>query len=297
MAVAFDANSAIAFTTTDPQTFTHTPVGTPKGVLVFCLAASASDLFSGVTYGGVSMTAVSGGAAVDTAGEVLYTKAYFLGSSIPTGAQTVSVDADGSATSKGAYCVTVTASGDTVISGTPVLVQEDGTVAEQNVDTSGTTALRFAAIYSGQNSAPTAGANSTSIDSGGGIGASRSHHILRETTGGSGSRPVGGSSGTTDDRANVHLAIAEAAANVTVTPSTASLTLTTFAPTVTATAGVTATPTTAGLTLATFAPTVTTTANVTATPTTATLNLTMFAPTVTATGAFAQGVGGFMVIG
>lgn len=82
-----------------------------------------------------------------------------------------------------------------------------------------------------------------------------------------------------------------------VTPSTAALVLTSFAPTVTAGVNVTVTPTTASLTLATFAPTVSTTANITVTPTTATLNLTTFAPTVTATGAFAQGVGGFMIIG
>lgn len=74
------------------------------------------------------------------------------------------------------------------------------------------------------------------------------------------------------------------ASNVTVTPTTASLTLATFAPTVTATANQTVTPGTASLTLATFAPTVTTTAHKTVTPDAASLSLTTFAPTVTTTG-------------
>lgn len=71
--------------------------------------------------------------------------------------------------------------------------------------------------------------------------------------------------------------------NVTVTPSTASLSLTTFAPTVAATAHQTAVPSTAALTTTRFAPTVTTTDHKVATPSTASLALTAFAPTVTAT--------------
>lgn len=64
----------------------------------------------------------------------------------------------------------------------------------------------------------------------------------------------------------------------TVTPSTATLTLTGFAPTVSV--GVSVTPSTAALVLSTFAPTVTVSSNVLVTPSTATLALTTFAPTV-----------------
>lgn len=64
--------------------------------------------------------------------------------------------------------------------------------------------------------------------------------------------------------------------NQTVTPTTATLTLTTFAPTVLTPS--LCTPTTLALTLTTFAPTVRVGANVT--PTTASLTLTTFAPTV-----------------
>jgi hypothetical protein len=68
------------------------------------------------------------------------------------------------------------------------------------------------------------------------------------------------------------------ATDVTVTPTTATLTTAPFAPTVTASDHKTATPTTASLTLSPFAPSVTQGLNVV--PTTASLTLTTFAPTV-----------------
>jgi hypothetical protein len=69
-------------------------------------------------------------------------------------------------------------------------------------------------------------------------------------------------------------------AGTTVTPGTLSLTLTTFAPTVTATQHVTVTPGTATLTLTTFAPNVVASDHKVVTPTTASLTLTTFAPTI-----------------
>jgi hypothetical protein len=83
--ISYDAESEGTGTTT--LSWTHTPVGTPRGVLVFCMVATIStDVFSGATYGGTAMTAV--GSAADSSGEVGFTEAYFLGASIPTGAQT-----------------------------------------------------------------------------------------------------------------------------------------------------------------------------------------------------------------
>ena len=66
-----------------------------------------------------------------------------------------------------------------------------------------------------------------------------------------------------------------------VTPGVASLILTTFAPTVTAGAGLVITPTPASLALTAFAPNVIATDHKRVTPTTASLVLTGFAPTVT----------------
>lgn len=77
----------------------------------------------------------------------------------------------------------------------------------------------------------------------------------------------------------------EPPAGTTVTPTTASLSLSTFAPTVTATANKWVTPTTASLTLSTFAPTVFASDNKQAIPSTASLTLTTYEPTVFASDA------------
>jgi hypothetical protein len=213
VAVAFDAATETALFdggSANPFTFTHTPVGTPKGVVLFAISdANATDPFDGaVSYGGVAMAAVSGGRAVDSAGEAGACKAYFLGSSIPTGAQTVSVIHNtGVAANLYAVCITVTASADTEISGTPVLLEGDGTLAEQSVGTGGASALRFAGLFSGLSATPSVGANSTLVhDHDIGV---RIMAVVCETTAGTGSRPVGFSSGSSDDRAAVHLSVAE----------------------------------------------------------------------------------------
>lgn len=218
MAVAFDATSE---SHTDPGvgsaseasfSWTHTPVGTPRGVLVFTFIALDTEFATAVTYGGQALAKVTGGSAVDTAAEVRRCTAWFLGSGIPTGAQTVQVTRTNNSTEMYAVCATVTASSDTAISGTPVLLQGDQVLAEQNVDSGADTALRFAGYAGGANSpaAPVAGANSTLmhqlIANFGGTGGAIA---VRETTPGSGSRPVGFVLGASDDVAAVHLAIAE----------------------------------------------------------------------------------------
>ena len=79
----------------------------------------------------------------------------------------------------------------------------------------------------------------------------------------------------------IQILVKEAAAGTSVTPGVASLTLATFAPTVST--PVTVTPGVASLTLTGQAPTVTATANQSVTPGVGSLTLTGFAPTVTAT--------------
>lgn len=214
MAVAHDAASESHTGTTGSTSeasfsWTHTPVGTPKGVLVFVFNANSNAVdVTSVTYGGSSVSAVSSAEARDTAGEPGSCKAFFLGSSVPTGAQTVVVNRNNNANVMYAVAITVTASSDTAISGTPVLAQEDQQLVEKNVDTGATTALRYAGIYGGYVFPISAGSNSTllhDIDFGS-FGVS----VVRETTGGSGSRPVGGTApASNDDTAAVHLAIAE----------------------------------------------------------------------------------------
>lgn len=87
MAVAFDSHVS---TTTDRKTVSVTPVGTPRGVIVFETAANANvsdNLATAITYGGVSMTKVAD--TLPSTVEWLGTTAWFLGSDIPTGTQNV----------------------------------------------------------------------------------------------------------------------------------------------------------------------------------------------------------------
>jgi hypothetical protein len=167
------------------------------------------------------MTAVTGGAASDTAGEPGRCTTFFLGSSVPTGAQTVSVDTNFGASHYG-VAVTVTAGADTAVHEAGiVLLQGDGTFAEQSVTdgSPGTDSLRFAGAVAGlstiSNNPASPGANSlsrgsnstevVSIDTGSIVAM-----VVRETTAGQGARSVGFASTTSDDRAAVHLAIKEA---------------------------------------------------------------------------------------
>src|SRR3990167_3486070 len=115
MTVAFDA--AVEFqdsTPADPMEWTHTPVGTPRGVVVLInQRASIADTVVGVTYGGVAMTRVQ--FAAGSGPEAVSNFCYFLGASIPTGAQTVSVDLTGTTTDYHSESITVTADGDTEV--------------------------------------------------------------------------------------------------------------------------------------------------------------------------------------
>lgn len=111
MSVAYDAFSTGA-NATDPN-FTHTPAGTPRGALVLVIQQGATGETVTCTYGGTAMTAltpIDGSAASEPA----WIYPFFLGSSVPTGAQTVDVQASGS-TTKRAVCYTVTAAADAAV--------------------------------------------------------------------------------------------------------------------------------------------------------------------------------------
>src|SRR5688572_13669586 len=117
MAIAFDAASNVA-AGNGTLSWTHTPVGTPKGVLVLIASASLTDQVAAATYGGTAMTELADSPLLQTVGDEggsVY--GYFLGSSVPTGAQTVEVTVTGAA-SKRAVAVTVTAAGDTAVEDT-----------------------------------------------------------------------------------------------------------------------------------------------------------------------------------
>lgn len=207
---ASESHTGTAGSTAASFSWTHTQTGTPKGVVVFVTTfGSSTDLLTSVIYGSSTLTRLSGGAAFDTTGESGRTDVFFLGEGLPSGNQTITVNRTVTGVEGYASAATVTASFATEAVGL-VLLSEDGTLAEQNVNDgrpSGAGGLRYASAFSGLAAPPAAGANSTlltSID----IGQSGAA-MVRETTAGPGSRPVGFSSGTSDDRAVVHLAIRE----------------------------------------------------------------------------------------
>lgn len=187
--------------------WTHTPTGTPRGVLVFVYTISATDTVTSVTYGVSTMTRVTGGAAIDTTTEPGRVDTFFLGAGIPTGAQTVTVNRTNNTIVMYATAQTVTASNNTEVTGI-ILLQNDQALAEQSVNDGsiGVNSVRYAGAYSGLAAPPTVGANSTllnNIDLGA-FGVS----TVTEMTAGQGARLVGFTAAS-DDVAAVHLAVRE----------------------------------------------------------------------------------------
>jgi len=206
MAVAFDASTTATRTdTSDPFTFNHTPVGTPKGVVVAVMNYdTATDQVVGVTYGGVSMTEIA--QAADTAGEPSNTQMWFLGASIPTGTQTVSVDMVGAnGDDMFMVCATVTASTDTEVIDFDS-ISEDASNPQAVMTAGGRTAIAFAALASGADSAPTPLTGVTNLHSND-SGAER-QHFAQQTTPATGNFTIGWTLGT-DDVSFVALSVSE----------------------------------------------------------------------------------------
>lgn len=153
MAVAFDAfGSGSDAGGSANLTWTHTPVGTPRGVLVWIIQ-------TGFTPSGTNAVSCSYGATdmgspvaeiVKTTGEVCAVTFYFLGSSIPTGAQTVTFDPVASAIKLGGS-VTLTADADTEIVDSDATINSDSS-ANPSITLSLAARACFAAIgfFSGQ---------------------------------------------------------------------------------------------------------------------------------------------------
>ena len=140
--------SATRTDTSDPYDFTHTPLETLQGVWVMAFhEVSSADHITGITYGGQAMTRVQ--TNVDTSGEPARTYIYFLGTGIPTGAQTVSVDNDATGDDIRFYCGGFLAGTDTEIVDNDG-VSEQGTSPSITLTTvSGRRAASIGVIYSG----------------------------------------------------------------------------------------------------------------------------------------------------
>lgn len=147
--IAFDAFTGAGVNTTS---FTHTPVGTPRGIILF--VADGNDTApSGVsaTYGGVAMTPIA--SATDSAGETGWVKGFFLGSGIPTGAQTVAISGVGNTGAMSSFCYSVTGNNDTQLAGIgSAVVQGDATDPSVSITSIvGSNSMGFSGVFSGQN--------------------------------------------------------------------------------------------------------------------------------------------------
>lgn len=204
--VVHDAFTESSFTTTSPHTFDHTPVGTPKGVLVMIAGFESADSISGgVTYGGQAMARITN--AVDSAGEPGATYIYFLGTGIPTGVQTVSITHSGSAALKDVVSLTVTATGDTSIADAD---KAEGDIQNPQVtlDSGADVALRYCILFSGNVNVPVnlvVLANMSAVESGdeGALG----YRADRETTKNSGAVVIGYTGNLAEDTALSAVAI------------------------------------------------------------------------------------------
>lgn len=125
MAIAFDASTTSLTFTTGDITINHTPVGTPKGVLVLITQGDTSDdTVTGVTYGGSALTEVGSSPHITTGDEAATLYAYFLGSSVPTGAQDAVVSTNASRR-RNIDVITVTAANDTEYNTSSLLVESN----------------------------------------------------------------------------------------------------------------------------------------------------------------------------
>lgn len=213
MAVAFDATANSGMATTDPS-WTHTPTGTPAGVVVLVMQDGGTSETVSCTYGGTAMTAltaINGSAASEPA----WIYPFFLGASVPTGAQTVAVT-DSSTQTKIGVSYTVTAAADTEVDVEGSLVsssQDDPSVNLTATDT----VMTFGALFSGlgNSSNVTADANHTKDVSASTTGDSmNSEH--RSAVANAGTVAVGFVTSAADDAVLYAVAVKEAAGGTNV---------------------------------------------------------------------------------
>jgi hypothetical protein len=152
MAIAFDQwshNGGVPFT--DDIAWDHTPIGTPRGVLVFTVQHnSAADQIVGASYGGVAMTEVALSPVSKATGETAVVYGHFLGSSIPTGTQSVSIDCTAAGASKEAICITLTAAQNTSVVDTSSIAQDTGANPAVTLSLGGIVCFCALAFHSGQ---------------------------------------------------------------------------------------------------------------------------------------------------
>lgn len=109
MPLAFNAQSTLDFTSSNSWSHSGASSGVVAAVVFIAQTAVSTDLISGVTYGGVSMTRVpTDGLAQDAAGEPGAAYAYTLLTSVPQGTQTVAATVSSGTDAKTGWAMTFT---------------------------------------------------------------------------------------------------------------------------------------------------------------------------------------------
>jgi hypothetical protein len=161
-------------TTTGDRTFSHTPSGTPKGVVVAIGVTGTSAPVTGVLYGSLPLRLVTSAQDTSEAGSVWL---YVLADSaaIPTGAQTVTLQGC-IATGKWCTCSTVTAA--TNATTVHQFGKTDTTTAANPTQslTTNVSSLAYSAMHSG------AAAPATAVNSGSTLQHSNDYGALMANT-------------------------------------------------------------------------------------------------------------------
>lgn len=210
MTITLATTATEATSAADPSDFSHIGGASPQGCVVLIVHGVVStDIVAGVTYGGVPMTRRQ--TNTDTATEAGRTYIYTLGSGVPTGTQTLSVDKTEGTTTLHIVVLTLDAAGDLTF------VDSDGineNVANPTVTLQygGQECMSFGALYWGGATPPGA----TGIAS----GCTEIHNVdfvafiaeeIRQTTAGTSDFTIGYTTLATDDVAFSAVALTDAA--------------------------------------------------------------------------------------
>jgi hypothetical protein len=164
MAIAVDATrtESVRTATTDPYTFNYTPTSTPVGIVLCAIHSdSSTDHISSVTYGGVAMArAVT---AADTATEAGRADIWWLGRTVPTGTQTVSVDLSSATTDDIQFVVFGLTGAKNIDLVDTDKLEANTTNPSLTMQTDGRHCVTISAFYFGGSSAPTPNANMTNL--------------------------------------------------------------------------------------------------------------------------------------
>ena len=215
MTVSHDAYSemtAEARGPSNPQThsWTHTPSGTPKGVLVWVTAGTgqmtaADNAITGATYGGVAMTKVAE-VHLSGASEPGSCWLFELLAGIPTGAQTVAFTAQAFPTSSTGIYPWLYGQAVTMASGGGSLSRADSDTINQNsganpsvtMDAGANTGLSYLGGYSGKSNEADLAAAASCTDTGGYdfTASATTARVVRQTTPATGTFAIGWTGGS-----------------------------------------------------------------------------------------------------